>query len=268
MTTENQSHASLKLEFTIDELAREGNSTVRNVRAYQDRGLLSAPERRGRTGVYSDAHLARLRLINRLLDKGYSLANIGELIDAWEKGQDLSQLMGLEAALTRPWSDEVPDYYTLNELLDLFKSSVPDMDVNAVLEKAHALEVIVPEKDRFKVPSPRLLHVGIELLSAGIPLEDMLDIMFLLRENVQRAANEIVQRIAKYVFDQHYGQELPPPEDVPGLAALIWRLRPLVDIAVQSEVARAMQHSMDAILGDRLTLIYEHLRERSNLPVE
>ncbi len=27
-------------EFTIDELAREAGSTVRNVRAYQDRGIL------------------------------------------------------------------------------------------------------------------------------------------------------------------------------------------------------------------------------------
>jgi len=262
MTNENLPSASLKVEFTIDELAREGNSTVRNVRAYQDRGLLPAPERRGRTGFYSDAHLARLRLINRLLDKGYSLANIGELITAWEKGKDLSQLMGLEEALTRPWTDEVPAYYSLTELLQLFQSRVPEMDVAAVLEKARLLEVIIPEKDRFKVPSPRLLHVGVELLSAGIPLEEMLDIVFLLRDNVQRAANEIVQRIAKYVFDQHYGQALPPPEDVPGLASLIWRLRPLVDIAVQSEVARAMQLSMDAILGDRLTLIYEHLRKR------
>src|SRR3546814_2435836 len=33
-------------EYTIDELARVAGTTVRNVRAYQDRGLLSPPERR------------------------------------------------------------------------------------------------------------------------------------------------------------------------------------------------------------------------------
>ena len=38
-------------EFTIDELARVAGTTVRNVRAYQDRALLAPPERRGRAGV-------------------------------------------------------------------------------------------------------------------------------------------------------------------------------------------------------------------------
>ena len=55
-------------EFSIDALARETGSTVRNIRAYQDRGLLPPPERRGRKGIYNDAHLSRLRIINRLLE--------------------------------------------------------------------------------------------------------------------------------------------------------------------------------------------------------
>ena len=38
-------------EYTIDQLARAARTTVRNVRAYQDRGLIPPPERRGRTGA-------------------------------------------------------------------------------------------------------------------------------------------------------------------------------------------------------------------------
>src|SRR5919108_5204360 len=92
-------------EYTVDELARAADTTVRNVRAYQDRGLLPPPERRGRTGIYTSDHLARLRLIGKLLDRGYTLGNIAELILAWERGQDLRQLLGLESALTTPWSE-------------------------------------------------------------------------------------------------------------------------------------------------------------------
>ncbi|MFX8301261.1 MerR family transcriptional regulator, partial [Acinetobacter baumannii] len=54
-------------EFTIDELARAAETTVRNVRSYQDRGLIDPPERRGRVGIYTQAHLGRLKLINHLL---------------------------------------------------------------------------------------------------------------------------------------------------------------------------------------------------------
>src|SRR5438309_572599 len=47
-------------EYRIDELAREAGTTVRNVRAYQDRGLLPPPRRSGRVGLYTDARqLAR-----------------------------------------------------------------------------------------------------------------------------------------------------------------------------------------------------------------
>ena len=63
-------------DYRIDELAREAGTTVRNVRAYQDRGLLPPPRRSGRVGLYTDAHLARLRLIGTMLERGYTLGNI------------------------------------------------------------------------------------------------------------------------------------------------------------------------------------------------
>src|SRR5437899_993755 len=107
-------------EFRIDELAREAGTTVRNVRAYQDRGLLPPPRRSGRVGLYTDAHLARLRLIGHLLERGYTLANIDELVSAWERGQDIGELLGLEAALVQPWSDEVAGTITTEALNEIF----------------------------------------------------------------------------------------------------------------------------------------------------
>ncbi|MHB8439272.1 MAG: MerR family transcriptional regulator, partial [Acidimicrobiales bacterium] len=79
-------------EYRIDELARATDTTVRNVRAYQDRGLLPPPRRQGRVGWYSEVHLTRLRLIGQLLERGYTLANIRELLDAWESGQNVGEL--------------------------------------------------------------------------------------------------------------------------------------------------------------------------------
>ena len=107
--SETEAPAAAPPEFSIDALARETGSTVRNIRAYQDRGLLPPPERRGRKGIYNDAHLSRLRIINRLLERGYTLANISELIESWERGNDIGRLLGLETAVASPWTDEVPD---------------------------------------------------------------------------------------------------------------------------------------------------------------
>lgn len=243
-------------EYSIDELSRKAGATVRNVRSYQDRGLIPPPERRGRKGIYNDTHLSRLRIINRLLERGYTLANIGELIQSWEQGADFRHLLGLETAVSTPWSDEIPDYLTMPQLLKRFGNAFSGEG----LQKAIDLELLQPEGMRFRVPSPRILQAGSELVDAGIPLEAMLDVVSHLRRNVEQAADEMVKLIATHVFDR-YGDELPPAKDMPELADLIWRLRPLVEMAVLPEVARAMEKAANQHLGDRLASVLEHLQE-------
>src|SRR3954447_3398945 len=91
-------------EYRIDDLARAAGMTVRNVRAYQERGLLHPPARQGRTSVYDETHLARLRLLGQLLELGYTSAHIAGFIANWEAGHDLGQTLGLETALLAPAS--------------------------------------------------------------------------------------------------------------------------------------------------------------------
>ena len=244
-------------EYTIDELAWTVGATVRNVRAYQERGLLPAPEKRGRTGIYTDAHLARLRMIQRLLDRGYTLNSIGELLQAWQQGRELSDLLGLEDAVTRPFVEEIPDYTTLAELTARFKTFSPSL-----IKQATDLGLLVPEgRNRYRITSPRLLQADEELSAIGIPTSKLFDIIGRLRNNVELVAELLVQLVAEYVFDRHWKDTLPPKEDVSKLADVIWRLRPLVDMAVQPEVARAMEKALEKILGDRLELILKHLND-------
>jgi len=244
-------NATHNAEYSIDELARAGNSTVRNVRAYQDRGLLSPPERRGRAGVYTDVHLSRLNLINHMLERGYTLANIHEMLNAWEQGQDLGELMGLESALGTPWTDELPDYLTPEQLLNLFPGQAMSGET---LELAIELGVVVPEKQRFRVDSPRLLNAGAELVRSGIPLQELLLLLKGLRGNIDQVANELTQQAAR-ILDQPGDQPIPH-EAVHHLADMIWRLRPLALVAVQAEVQRAMHRATQRYLGDRINAVF------------
>lgn len=248
-------NAATESEYTIDELAREGDSTVRNVRAYQDRGLLPPPVKRGRTGWYSRDHLARLRLIGSLLARGYTLGNIGELIDALDKGHDLRQIVGLERAISSPWSDEQPRHFTLPELLKMFGIVFNPRTLAKVIE----LGLLEPDGLRYRAPSPKMLIAGAELAKAGMPLEDLLKVIEGLRANVQRVADEMVQLIARLL--DHYGEgELPPREDVPKLAETIWRLRPLAMMAVEAEVSRALEKSANKFLGIRVAQILDQMQ--------
>ncbi len=242
-------------EYTIDELARAGGTTVRNVRAYQDRGLLSPPERRGRVGIYTGEHLRRLMLIHQLLSRGYTLANIQELFDGLEKGQHLHDFLGLEQAIGSPWSTETPRLFTMPELLKMFGISA---FAPATLSRVLKLGLLKPEGIRFRAPNPKILYAGAELTKAGMPLDDMLLLVEHLRINVERVADEMVQMIAR-LLDRYDGR-LPPAEDVPRLADLIWRLRPLANMAVDSEVSRALERSANKFLGERVAQILEHMR--------
>lgn len=79
-------------EFTIGDLARVAGMTVRNVRAYQGRGLLPAPHRRGRRAWYGVEHVARLRLVRGLAAHGLTLRVIGDLLERGTADDELARL--------------------------------------------------------------------------------------------------------------------------------------------------------------------------------
>jgi len=91
--------------MTIDELARRARTTTRNVRALQTLGLIPRPLLRGRRGVYGREHLDRIRAVLRLQSDGFSLAAIAALIQAWEEGMTLEEILGLSSPRLQPASD-------------------------------------------------------------------------------------------------------------------------------------------------------------------
>ncbi|KIH97915.1 MerR family transcriptional regulator [Streptomonospora alba] len=247
-------------EYRIDELARLSGTTVRNVRVYQDRGLLSPPRREGRVGIYTEAHLARLRLIGQLLKRGYTFANISELITVWERGGDLQDILGFESAMGDPWSDEIPGYITMSELRTMFPGQVSAPNITRALR----LGLIEREGLRFRVPSPRLLNAGGELVAAGMDLSTVLDISERLKERVGALAGELVRTVADHILAQHAPQGLLQGEEIAETATLVRRLRPLAQTAVDAMLADAMARSLQEVLGEHFAEVLEHINERKS----
>ena len=72
---------SEKTEFTIAELSKEFGLTLRALRFYHSRGLIS-PQREGRRRVFSRADRDRLALILKGKKLGFTLAEISQMIEA------------------------------------------------------------------------------------------------------------------------------------------------------------------------------------------
>jgi DNA-binding transcriptional MerR regulator len=70
-------------QFSISELSREFDVTTRAIRFYEDEGLLE-PHRQGRQRVYSSRDRIRLKLILRGKRLGFSLSEIGDIIDMYD----------------------------------------------------------------------------------------------------------------------------------------------------------------------------------------
>ncbi|MGW2184727.1 MerR family transcriptional regulator [Streptomyces sp. NPDC001719] len=238
------------VEYRIDDLAHHSGATARTIRAYQDRGLLPRPERRGRANVYGEAHLARLHRIAGLLDRGYTLASIKELLDAWDAGRDLGGVLGLVAEVDGPWTDEQAERISRTALDERFGGAEDD---DAVTE-AVRLGVLVPvpdTPDEFLVPSPRELAVAAELHLAGVPLPAISGHLRELRVHVEHIAARFLDFTTEHVFHQFLDHP-PTDEEAAEAAALVRRLRPLAQQTVDAELARAMRSLATSYLRRRL----------------
>ena len=226
--------------YRIEDLAHHSGATVRTIRAYQDRGLLPRPERRGRANVYSDAHLARLRQIADLLDRGYTLASIKELLEAWDAGRGLGGVLGLVAEVDGPWTDEEAVHISRAELEERFGGTPDDAAVADAVELG-VLEPVPGRQDTFRVPSPQELAVAAELYGAGVPLSAISGHLRELRGQVEHIASRFLDFTTEHVFARYLGEHPPTDTDAAEAAALVRRLRPLARQTVDAELARAMR---------------------------
>lgn len=86
--------------FTITDLALAFNVTPRAIRFYEDQELIS-PQRQGQNRIYSRRDRARLAWILRGKRVGFSLAEIREMLDLHDEGDDRTRQRKLTIELCR-----------------------------------------------------------------------------------------------------------------------------------------------------------------------
>ncbi|MCQ0033874.1 MerR family transcriptional regulator [Burkholderia glumae] len=238
-------------EYTVDELARVTDTTVRNVRAYQDRGLLAPPRKRGRVGIYDDTHVARLKVINHLLARGYTLANIQDLIKAIDEGHDLRSILGLENAIGGRWSHERPKTYSLADLVGMFGPQTP-----ASLARVTELGLLERRGLSFVAKTPGLIEAAAALVREGIPVRELVDAIMIARPHFDAIARVLVDLVVRRL-DRYDEGSLPPVTEVPALVEAIWRVRPLSATFVEGEMNRALEAASGDYLGGRVATILD-----------
>ncbi|MEV7414475.1 MerR family transcriptional regulator [Streptomyces sp. NPDC089919] len=236
--------------YRREELARAAGVKVRNLRYYQERGLLPPPRREGRLAWYSDDHLTRLRLISDLLGRGYTVNAIAELFDAWERGGGISQLLGLERAMTRDWTDERSVTMPLARLAELLGPAATAEDTR----RAVALGYLRIEGELVTHRSARLLEATIALIRRGVPVSEILDAGEFLQAEAAAVADRFVGLFRRHVIGDA-GLERLSAGQVQDVTDAVAALRPVAGEVVAAEFARAMAARVTAELEVLLRLV-------------
>lgn len=224
-------------EYRVEELAEAAGIPVRTLRFYRERRLLPPPRRDGRIAWYSDSHLARLRTIAALLERGHTLGGIAELITAWENGRTLNgvaELLGVGDTLAAPWSDETPVVLTPQELADYFGEDASPENLTAALEIGY---ISVAGESALHT-SRRLLDVSAALVREGVPLAAVLAAGREVRGHVDAIAEVFTQVVKTHVLGP---LDDVAPEQAQRISDAMQRLRPLAKDIVDAEMSLAME---------------------------
>ncbi|MFJ6793107.1 MerR family transcriptional regulator [Streptomyces sp. NPDC091268] len=235
--------------YRREEVARAAGVKVRNLRYYQERGLLPPPRREGRIAWYSEDHLVRLRLISDLLGRGYTVNGIAELLAAWEQGGGISRLLGLEREMTRDWEDEEPVTMTRAELRELFGPTATAEDTRRAAELGYVR--VHGDGDRVTHRSRRLLEATLTLVRAGVPLAAVLDAGDFVQTQAAALADRFVGLFRAHVIGPE-GLERLSAAQLQHITRAVTALRPVAGEVVASEFARAMARRVDAEVAELL----------------
>ena len=169
--------------FRVEELSARTGAPVRTIREYQTWQILHPPKRVGRVGFYDESHVRRLEGIARLQHRGYSIAAIRDLFNAWEQGAGLRDVLGVDDAIGLP-ADEAPIALSRAQLAELLPAVTGS---TRLMARACAIGLFMEDGDGFLVRSPALAQLVADAIGAGTTPTAALD----LAETVVAAAGQV-----------------------------------------------------------------------------
>lgn len=232
-------------EYRIDDLARLAGTTTRNIRVYRDRGLLHPPLRVGRIALFNDTHLTRLRMITSLLDRGYNLTHVNEMLSAWEQGKDVGDMLGLESAIAGSWATEKPERMSLAEARRL-------VDDDAGFDRMVGLGVIKLEDDGrdATIVRPKLIEAFNEIRQYGVATGKLIDLHEQIAPLVDQISGILVRAGVEHIGDRlNPGAELPPDTELAEMITMLVRFRTQAVSAVTATLAFSIESNVESVVA-------------------
>jgi DNA-binding transcriptional MerR regulator len=230
-------------EYRIDDLARLGGTTTRNVRVYRDRGLLPPPLRVGRIALYNDTHLTRLRLITSMLNRGYNIAHVREMLSAWEEGKNIGDVLGLESAIVGTWTTEKSQTLPLADAQRLINDA-------QAFDRLVGLQVIRVDGAQASITRPKLIDAFNEIRGYGVSMDKLIDLHEHIVPLVDQISEMLVRAGAEHVADRIKPREaLPADTEIAELITMLVRFRTQAVASVTATLASSIESTIESLVS-------------------
>ena len=224
--------------LTIDQLAERSGISGRTIRFYTGRGLLPAPQLRGRTGLYGPDHLARLELVSELSALGFTLAAIEAQLARLPAEVGAEELV-LHRALLTPWVPEQVEELTVDELARRAGRSLSPSDLDAL----EGLGVITRTAGGALLHGPAMLGQGLEVIDSGLPTETWRRAHAIIERHTTALAEDLMAMFQDEVL-QPYRDRGRPAEERARLATALAQLKPITVRGVVTAFGRAVNRTI------------------------
>jgi DNA-binding transcriptional MerR regulator len=227
--------------YTIDELAALTGVPSRTIRFYQAKGALAAPIRRGRVAYYDETHAERLRLVAHMQDRGLSLRAIRDVIQRTEGGAvSVSEWLGVGEQLRAPWTDDRPRVCAEDELEQLLGGPVRPGLVSDLTRIGLIRRETGTSPTSYFIQSPAMLQIALGLERSGVEIETAHFAHDILRKQLSRAADDLVEYFVKRAQDA-----AGPDEVTRSLGALRSVGSDAVRLVFAQEIERALREAVE-----------------------
>ncbi|WP_148615297.1 MerR family transcriptional regulator [Nocardioides rubriscoriae] len=217
--------------MTLDELCERVGLSVRNVRFYTSRGLVPPPIRQGRSGYYSDDHVARLELVQELQEHGFTLSAIERYVSGLPDDAEPEDI-ALARTMLAPWQSDLPVEMERDELDRRAGRPLSEEDVATLA----ALGIVRTRGDQLLVARTQL-GIGVRLLDLGFPRDVAEAARAVYLDHGRQMAEELHRVIADQLMPRYGADESERFQEV------MERLKPLsvggLVTAYENAVAKA-----------------------------
>ena len=206
------------MRMRVEDLAQAADVSVDTVRYYQKQRLLPPPERDGRLAWYGQEHLDRMGRVKELQRRGFSLAVIRRFL--------AGEL------------DPADERFGLDELAA--RCQVPASVLDALVRDG----LLVPRggagEPRFSDADVELVGNGLRLVSAGVPLPELLELSRHHHAVTREVASEAVELFDTHVRRPLLESELSEAERAERLVEAFQALLPAVTAMVAHHFRRIL----------------------------